>query len=316
VIGSYHAFVGNLRRLQNQVRRTWAGSDPLPASRSEAVYVHYDRNGVIHDYVLEQLRAIVAAGFRITFVSNSPSFSEKNVSEIASYCSRILWRRNVGHDFGAYKDGVRAIGNLDRVDRLLLMNDSVYGPFHSLAHILAAIDPAGTDFWGISDSWEYHYHIQSYFLLFLRGALQSSAFQQFWQKLPYVTNRDWVIQNGEIKLSQRLIQFKLRASVLVPYWKVAKVVMDKISRLDTERMVGPHKDFLDRTLDIIVRGTPVNPSHHFWEAMISDFGCPFLKRDLITRNPAEIPFTWRWDEVISRYSDYDLSLIERHLRSS
>src|SRR4051794_4350394 len=100
-----YAIVGNLRRLRNHVRRSWPGADPLSDSRSEAVYVHFDRHGIIHDYVHEQLRALVAAGFRITFVSNATKFSQGTAAEIASCCRQILWRRNVGYDFGAYKDG-------------------------------------------------------------------------------------------------------------------------------------------------------------------------------------------------------------------
>ena len=49
-------------------------------------------------------------GFRITFVSNAPKFSEGTAREIASFCRQILWRHNVGYDFGAYKDGIKAIG--------------------------------------------------------------------------------------------------------------------------------------------------------------------------------------------------------------
>src|SRR5215212_6819303 len=127
-----HAIIGNLRRLRNHIRGSWPGTDPLPHSRYEAVYVHFDRHGIVHDYVHEQLRSLVAAGFRITFVSNAPKFSQKSVAEIAVFCRRIVWRRNTGYDFGAYKDGIKAIGDLDQVDRLLLMNDSVYGPFHPL----------------------------------------------------------------------------------------------------------------------------------------------------------------------------------------
>jgi lipopolysaccharide biosynthesis protein len=311
-----HAIIGNLRRLRNHLRDSWLGADPLRDSHNEAVYVHYDRHGVVHGYVLEQLRALVAAGFRITFVSNAPTFTQKNVSEIAAFCRQILWRRNVGLDFGAYKDGIEAVGDLAGVERLLLMNDSVYGPLYPLTSIVAAIDPLNTDFWGISDSWEHCYHIQSYFMIFFQGALQSSAFGTFWKNFPYVNNKHWIIRHGEVELSQALIRNKLRANVLAPFWQVAKVVMEKISRVDPDTLAPAHKDFLDSMFNRIVRGLPVNPSHHFWETMVAHFGCPFVKRDLIMWNPAQIPYTWRWAEIISQYSDYDPSLIERHLRAN
>jgi lipopolysaccharide biosynthesis protein len=311
-----YAIIGNLRRLRNHVRNSWPGADPLPDSRSEAVYAHFDRHGIIHDYVHEQLRALVAAGFRITFVSNAPEFPQTSVAEISNSCRQILWRRNAGYDFGAYKDGIKAVGDLDQVDRLLLMNDSIYGPFYPLTQILAAVDPLQTDFWGITDSWELAYHIQSYFMIFFQGALRSPEFRKFWRRFPYVNKKQWVIERGEIGLSQLLVQHKLRASALAPYWRVAEVILNKINRVDMTALAPAHKEFLERISNHIVRGTPMNQSHFFWETIVVDFGCPFLKRDVIKHNPAGIPYTWRWPEMISKHSSYDLSLIRRHLQAS
>jgi lipopolysaccharide biosynthesis protein len=310
-----HTIFGNLRRLRNQVRRSWPGADPLSESRSEAVYVHFDRHGVIHDYVHEQLRALVGAGFRITFVSNATKFPEEAVTEISRFCRQILWRRNVGYDFGAYKDGIKAIGNLDRVERLVLMNDSVYGPFYPLKPLLEAVDPSKTDFWGITDSWELAFHIQSYFLMFFPGALQSKQFREFWHRFPYVNKKKWIIERGEIGLSQLLVQHKFRAGVLAPYWQAAERILEKINKVDSAALAPAHREFLERITNHIVRGTPMNQSHLFWESIVVDFDCPFLKREVIKQNPAGIPFTWRWPEMIGERSSYDLSLISRHLQA-
>jgi lipopolysaccharide biosynthesis protein len=310
-----HLILGHLRRSRSYIRRTWPGKDPVASSTSEAVYVHFDRHGVIHDFVLEQLRQLVEAGFRITFVSNSPKFDEQSVALIARYCRQILWRRNVGYDFGAYKDGIAAVGDLDRVARLVLMNDSVYGPFFPLTSVLAAADPSRTDVWGITDSWEHRYHIQSYFILFLEGALRSPAFRRFWRRFPYVNRKNWIIINGEIKLTQVLTQSKLRASVLNPYWQIAKAVLDKLEHR-TDDLPSAHEAFLARMHGLLVRGRPMNQSHFFWDTLVTDFRCPFLKREVILINPAGLPFHWRWNEVISRESDYDIGLIMRHLQAS
>src|SRR5215210_2469347 len=127
-----HWLLGQLRRTRNYVRRVWPGQDPHAGSRDEAVYLHFDRRGQIHDYVIQQLTELKEAGFRITFVSNAPKFELANVADVEALCRQIVWRRNVGYDFGGYKDGIRCIGNLDEVDRLIVMNDSAYGPFYPL----------------------------------------------------------------------------------------------------------------------------------------------------------------------------------------
>lgn len=310
----FHYGIGQARRLASFVRQRWSGADPLADSRDEAVYVHFDRKGVVHDYVVKQLEALVEAGFRITFVTNSPRFEEDNVALISPYCRQILWRRNVGYDFGAYKDGIAALGDLAAINRLLLMNDSVYGPVRPLSEVLLNADPERTDVWGITDSWEHHYHIQSYFIVFLKGALSSKAFRRFWRRMPYVNNKAWVIHYSEVRLTQALTQYKLRASVLSPYYDLARAALAALAQRP-EGLSKVHAKFLDEMTDAIISGNPMNPSHVFWETLLVQFGSPFLKREAITSNPIKIPFVWRWDEAIARISDYDPGLIRRHLQS-
>src|SRR5256885_1795090 len=170
-----HACLGHLRRLRRTVRRSWAGGDPCGSSNDHAIYAHYDREGVIHDYVVEQLRQLVIAGFRVTFVTNARRMSDEAISTVRPFCRQMIWRRSVGYDFGAYKDGIAALGNPAACDRLLLMNDSIYGPLTPLREVLNAANPAACDFWGITDSWDRHYHVQTYFILFFKRALMSPA---------------------------------------------------------------------------------------------------------------------------------------------
>ena len=69
---TFHRLIGTMRLARNYVRKTWAGQDPCTGSTHEAVYVHYDPRGAIHDYVIAQLRELAAAEFRVTFVSIAP----------------------------------------------------------------------------------------------------------------------------------------------------------------------------------------------------------------------------------------------------
>jgi lipopolysaccharide biosynthesis protein len=310
---AFHWLLGNLRRLRRYTRATWQGHDPLAASNRHAIYVHYDRKGVIHDYVIGQLEALKNAGFRITFVSNSRIFSPENLPRLVELCRQILWRRNVGYDFGAYKDGLTAIGSLDQVDRLLLMNDSVYGPFHDLSEMFDRI-PSRTDVWGITDSWQHHYHVQSYFVLFFKNALREPAFKRFWQRLPYVNWKRWIVIKGEIKLTQVLAREKLRINVFAPYWKLAKVTLEKLEEKSSD-LFPTHRAFLDQLQGMIVNGEPMNPSHVFFEPLLTTFRSPFLKREVIVVNPLRVPLIWRWDEAIAQVSDYDADLIRRHLQT-
>ncbi len=310
------SFIGHLRRAGNYVRRTWPGDDPVGDSTHQAVYVHYDREGVVHDYVIEQLRQLVAANFRITFVTNARKLKEASAAAVIPFCRQVIWRRNVGHDIGAYKDGIAALGDLGGCDRLLLMNDSVYGPFRPLAEVLSSIDSSQTDFWGITDSWDGHYHLQSYFIVFLKEALSSRVFRNFWRRLPYFSSKSAIIHNGEVRITQRLTRQKLRAGVLCPYWDVATAVLTKLEDRRPTDLAPVHQAFLENLQRQLVLGTPLNPSHYFWETLITDFSCPFIKRDLVQKNPVAIVYAWRWAEVIALNSEYDLGLIRRHLQAN
>ena len=318
-ISAFHRILGTLRLWRNYVRRIWPGRDPNHASTHEAVYLHYDHAGVVHDYVLLQLQELAANGFRITFVSNAPKFDDKTVLAIAPFCRQIVWRRNVGYDLGGYKDGIRAIGDVTRLDRLVLMNDSVYGPFRPLAGILQQMDASQGDLWGITDSFEFDHHIQSYFIVFMRAAAASPAFTKFWQRFPYVNYKHWVVRHGEVGLTQALTATKLRARVLIPYWDVANAVLERIEQGRYVATLG-HETFFDEVHVQLARRRSLNPPHHFCDALLTDFHCPFLKREVITRNPRKSPFAHTWTELLGQASEgqpttYDLDLIHRHLRA-
>lgn len=308
--------VGHLRRLFNHTRRTWPGSDPCKATNDHAIYAHFDQAGVIHGYVVEQLRQLAAAGFRVTFVSNATRKIDAYVPPIIPFCRQVIWRSNMGYDFGAYKDGIKAIGNLSGCDRLLLMNDSTYGPFWSLRDVLDSAKSSEFDFWGITDSWEEHFHIQSYFILFFKKALVSSAFRKFWRQFPYINKKSWIIHHGEIKLTQKLTQSRLKAAVLCPYWDVSRSALEKIELQLGAGRTDRHNEYLENAHSDIQFGRPLNPTHHFWDTLIGEFRCPFIKRELIRENPERVLYHWRWPELIGRVSDYDLELIRHHLQAS
>jgi lipopolysaccharide biosynthesis protein len=301
--------------LRRWTRQTWRGSDPCATSGDHAVYAHYDREGVIHDYVVEQVRQLAIAGFRVTFVTNARRMNDATISAVRPFCREMISRRNVGYDFGAYKDGIAAIGDLAQCDRLVLMNDSTYGPFFPLREVLNAANPARCDVWGITDSWDGGFHVQTYFILFFKRALASPEFARFWRQLPYVNSKSWIVKNCEMKLSQRLAQRQLSAEVLCPYWDVVERVLPALESTPREKLSDMHKAFLDHLQSNMLFGTPLNSTHYFWDALITDFRAPFIKRDLLLKNPQGIAHVWRWADLIARQCDYDVGLIRRHLQT-
>ena len=188
--------------------------------------------------------------------------------------------------------------------------------FGQLASFLTKPTRRTWTFGALRNSWDTHYHVQSYFLLFFKSAFMSAVFKDFWRRMPYVNGKRWVIRFGEIKLTQKLTRRKLRASVLCPYWEVAKRALQNQQTLLQSELPAAHLKFLNKLQEQIIGGEPLNAPHYFWETLISEFKCPFLKRELIQTNPVDIIYTWKWADVIRPISTYHVDLIWRHLQAN
>ena len=65
-----------------------------------------------------------------------------------------------------------------------------------------------------------------------------------------------------------------------------------------------------------LNGVRSNSMHHFWDHLIIKMRCPFIKRELLARNPARVPYVYRWENAIRQVSNYDTNLIVQHIQSS
>lgn len=306
------------RTRRDFVEERREGRQDLRAAANVAVFSHFDPRGAVDDYILHYLRQLAEAGFTVVFVSNAPQLSRETFERLLPLCGLVVRRTNVGYDFGAYKDGMLQIPDLRRLESLVLANDSVYGPFHPLKDIVARMDD-GADVWGITDSWERHHHLQSYFLLFGRSALRSASFAQFWRRFRYVNSKHWVITRGEIELSRQLRAGGLRLRALFPYRTVAAAFQSAVpfgSRLSGQGFDPVLRRYLRRLSAAVNRDVPLNITHFFWDYLIRRLGCPFLKRELLRDNPVRVPHIRWWKDVIASVSAYDTSLIPNHLESS
>jgi lipopolysaccharide biosynthesis protein len=309
------------RRRPTCVVERWPGALDLDQATRVAVFVHFDPSGAVPEFTHHYLREIGRAGFALVFVSNAPRLGAADLERLTPLCAAILRRDNVGRDFGAFKDGIAAIADLGRLDALLLANDSVYGPFHDLGEVMGRMSMAEADVWGITDSWERSFHLQSFFLLFGRRALASPAFARFWSSVRYVQAKSWVIERYEIGLTRTLLSDGLRCRALCPYRDAATGLMAASAR---ERDPGPgpadlsptRRVFFGRVADAVAFGVPLNSCHFLWDHLVLHMGCPFIKRELLRDNPAGIPGVIRWREVVQAVSKYDTDLIARHLEQS
>lgn len=235
-----------------------------------AILCHYDRRGAIRTDTIRYMRELRAAGFSLVLVSNGGRLGPEAEAAIAELGGIALRRRNFGLDFGAWRMALRVL-DLPRPEtgRILLANDSVYGPLVPLAPLLARMTADGADLWGLTDSNERGWHLQSYFLLAHASLLRAEVWRIFWRGARALPFKRWMVGRYEIGLSQRVAAAGFRAGALFPY------------------------------ADIVPDAAIANPTLGAWQALL-DAGFPFLKRELLRDNPTRLSGLEAWRDRVSQ----------------
>jgi lipopolysaccharide biosynthesis protein len=284
-----------------------------------ALFIHFDKQGRVGDHVLAYVRALYNHGFSVIFVSNSGHQRPNCVSALKPLCRAIVVRRNVGYDFGAIREALDLFGLPRRnTQRLLIANDSVYGPLSSLKPMLARADFAKADLWGATDSWQHRYHLQSYFLLVSPAAMAHPAWVSFWRKVRPVSSKKWVVSRYEIGLTQKLLNAGLGCRSLWPYQELVDQVVNE--PLDSMLEVAAQDPLTQmrvratrRLRAAIAHRAPLNPTADLWRQLLQ-VGFPFLKVELIRKNPTGVPDVADWRYVVANIPGADPEVIERDLK--
>ncbi|HTW28270.1 MAG TPA: rhamnan synthesis F family protein [Acetobacteraceae bacterium] len=280
------------------------------------VFVHFDRAGAVREYAMIYLRAFAEAGFSIVFVTNSGRLQPAAMSALQQICACVLVRRNVGYDFGAWREGFAHLA-LPRPDTELVVmaNDSVYGPLRPLDDLLAQIDFERADVWGLTESWQSRFHLQSYFLAFRPEVLASEAWRRFWTAVRPAPSKHWIIHRNEIGLTQALIRAGFRVQSVWPYTRLLQVVDPELTDGEPSRdpVQQVRRDHARRIREAMVRQVPMNPTSDLWRQLLLA-GFPFIKRELLRSNPTQVPDVAEWQDLVERLLQADPGPIERDLQ--
>jgi len=301
------------------VTQRWEGEKPLAGAAKIAVLVHFSPQPFFADYFVYLLRALDQAGFTTVIVSNSPKLDPASLQSILPLCGRVLQRKNIGYDFGAWRDGILQTAEIAGAEQLLILNDSIFGPLQDLSGIIDRCRFDRTDVWGMTDSYDGKYHLQSFFILFGAKALRSAAFTKFWHGMRYVSSKRVVIFKYEIGLSQALLKAGLKLKALYPYRQLSEAVMNRAMANQGNGQSEFHPllgDYFQHLLEGVNAGRPFNPTHYFWNYLILELRFPFVKRELLEKNPVGVPLLVQWRSAIEAISDYPVEMIEDYLQTA
>lgn len=183
-----------------------------------ALYIFYNKDGYVADYVKYYVKALKEVTDRVVFIVNGHVQTEGK-KEIESLGAEIFCRENKGLDFGAWKETILSIGfsGICCYDELILCNCSNYGPVYPLSEVFSEMESRTCDFWGITKhpflggqlisgdpSSAIVEHIQSYFIVFNKKVIESDAFRNWWKALEPTSNYLEEVAHHEIQFTQYL----------------------------------------------------------------------------------------------------------------
>ena len=274
------------------------------------VFVHYDKNDMVDDYVYYYLQELKKSCSYLLFVSTA-KLSDSDTDKLSKYCSDIIIRANTGYDFMSYKVGLESFDYLN-YDQLVICNDSVYGPIYSLESVFQEMGERDCDFWGLTDNDDISYHLQSYFLVFDKSATQSKAFKAFWDQVEVLNNKNDIIEKYEIGLTKELLNNQFRLSVYATYQpKFIQKINIFLKKLRPSKIMNKLIAVL-KGADKINRIGKINSTHYFWRELILSGKMPFIKIELLRDNPMNIDIN-DFEHIIKKISDYDTKMIKKHL---
>ena len=269
-----------------------------------ALYVTWSPVSHASSMVLRQIATLADCGYKVLVISNSPTW-DATLSENAF--ATMHRPHNIGQDFGAWRQAFEEWPGLVNMDEVLLVNDSVLGPVAPLAPILARMQGRPAEVMGMTDSRMYVEHLQSYFLMF-KTPRSVDALATFLYNRPPLPDKASVVQHGELALYGHLRQRGITAGAEFGY----ETVLDWTAAHMPEWCNAvcrprPGEDW-EKQVRERLRRHAFNPTHFFWLPLLR-LGFPFVKRDLLLKNPGFVPGVSNW----KTWLDGHVEEIENHL---
>jgi lipopolysaccharide biosynthesis protein len=215
---------------------------------------------------------LLRAGYRVVVSSSCQSPSELIFDESVRDRVTVLRRPNVGYDFGSWASGLAWDIDISRARQVVFLNDSLVGPFSSLDRVLTGFHESKADVYGLTDTTQFGYHLQSYFLGFTNGVLAEKSLMRFWMGIRHETSKDETIQRNEIGFSHLLRREGYSSEAAFPCGQVVK----------------PGE----------------NPTIRGWRTLL-ELGFPFVKREIV-RTPWVAPDGDLVAGVVRRRFDVDI----------
>lgn len=236
------------------------------------IYVAHLHGLRVPDFVKRCIDSYVAEDYDVIFVITFSGVDLKAISDFVNMKFngiRILIRRNFGKDFGGIADALCLIGDLN-VKYLALHNDSMIGPLDE-SDLIPLAEKSNFEFHGVTESFFPKYHVQSS-ILYFKGQAVKFFIDFVFNKYKIYNTRDNIVNYGEVGLTQYMLGKPLRIGALLPVSKLISSAGGEANRFALSH---------------------INSQHDFGLFMLTDCNFPYIKRELISQNPAGKNINWK-----------------------
>lgn len=259
--------------------------------------------------LVTSLLCLQSAGYNILLVNNG-RLAAKLVDAYLPYCHTVILKPPGGRDFGGYKWGtrfLRSLGDGNQVDQVVYCNDSIFVRPSTFEQLLNRIKQLDEDYIGITETFEIHYHVQSWFFAISGRIFNAVFFQAYWDNYRAYSHRQHCINNGEVRISKYLLGSGVLPYLLYTQSSILDMIFDgtveealskvmmffrphEYTRLmDTIRDISFSESagmplvssFLKR--EILERLAMANTMHNVNLVLLQSTSFPFLKKDLVHR---------------------------------
>jgi hypothetical protein len=252
------------------------------------VIAHHHMEGKLLNHFFDHVRYLQFLSNNITVISTN--LNKNGINQLKPY-AKVIVRKNRGYDFYSYKKGLNFVKHINNIDHLIFFNSSFIAmdPKKLYQKYLSQIYKDG--FYGLTACSVPQYHIQSYFFSFAgRSIIQSKAFWDWWIRLKPIDNREKVIKEYEVGMTQWFLNNKFFVksvykpnifSLFILYFRYFCFINFKVS-VSLKKL----KKYLHKNKSSIINiSNSLNLTHFLFDDIFKAFG--IIKIDLLTKNPTK-----------------------------
>ena len=180
-------------------------------------FAHYDPDGIIDEYVVRYMQAIIDSGAERVLFSSDSVLAVGERDKLPAAVEVVCAARHGEYDFGSWKRCFLAMaaGELEAYDELILCNDSCYNALQPLSRVFDEMDGRDCDFWGILQVKKMGGYYPSFFLGFRRPVLAWPGFVDFFMSVGSFCEKKAFCQKYEVGLTRMLEEQGFRGDCLL-----------------------------------------------------------------------------------------------------